>query len=109
MYLDFCLSFLSNHIERWLLLFLQVLERRTYFCTKDYDEGYFDFHCLPNGEPASDEVEWYTICGTPFPNRAEYICAISIVTFVAVVVFYNMLFKSSATVICKQKPKSKVN
>lgn len=86
-----------------------VLERRKYLCTEDYDEGYFDFHCLPGGEPVSDGVEWYTICGTPFPNRAEYICAISLVSFVAAVVFYNLLFKSSRTLVCKKTDKTKVN
>lgn len=73
------------------------LERRTYLCTNDYDEGYFDFHCLPEGKPASNGMEWYTICGTPFPNRAEYISAIMLVCTVATFVYYNLLVRSSRT------------
>lgn len=74
-----------------------VLERRTYLCTNDYDEGYFDFSCLPGGQPVSDGKEWYTICGTPFPNRAEYISVITLVCTIAAVVFYNLLARSSRT------------
>lgn len=84
-----------------------VLERRTYLCTSDYDEKYFDFRCLPGGQPVSDGVEWYTICGTPFPNRAEYIAAISLVSTVAAFVFYNMLFRSSRTLVYKTEKKQK--
>lgn len=80
-----------------LLIFPQELERRTYLCTSDYDEGYFDFHCLPEGKPVSDGMEWYTICGTPFPNRAEYISAIALVCTVASFVYFNLLVRSSPT------------
>lgn len=75
----------------------QVLERRKYLCTSDYDEGYFDFHCLPGGKPVSDGMEWYTICGTPFPNRAEYISVLMLICTVASFVYYNLLARSSRT------------
>lgn len=85
-----------------------ILERRTYLCIDDYDEQYFDFHCLPGEQPVSDNVEWYTICGTSFPNRAEYICAISLVCYVAAVMYFNFLFRSSRTLLCKGKGKQKL-
>lgn len=47
-------------------------KRRKYLCATDYDEQYFDFSCL-NGKVPKQYSEWYTICGTPFPNRAEYV------------------------------------
>lgn len=43
---------------------LKTLEKRTYLCAEDYDEKYFDFHCLAR-QPKSGSY-WYTICGTPF-------------------------------------------
>ncbi|KAK7066324.1 hypothetical protein SK128_015350 [Halocaridina rubra] len=87
--------------------FGQILKRRTYLCADDYDEQYFDFRCLPEEQPVSDNVEWYTICGTPFPNRAEYVAVISLVCSVAAIVFYNMLFRSSRTLLYKGKAKLK--
>ncbi|XP_058831323.1 uncharacterized protein LOC131689942 isoform X1 [Topomyia yanbarensis] len=64
---------------------LKTLEKRTYLCVDDYDEKYFDFHCL-NKLP-KDGAYWYTICGTPFENRAEYVLVISLISFVAFMVF----------------------
>ncbi|XP_050312233.1 uncharacterized protein LOC126747554 [Anthonomus grandis grandis] len=71
-----------------------VLQKRKYLCLTDYDEKYFDFHCLPNGKPPSQFAQWYTSCGTPFENRAEYIAVISIITFLGLMVFYNLHFRS---------------
>lgn len=45
---------------------LKTLEKRKYLCVTDYDEKYYDFHCLPNGKLPDDGSIWYTICGTPF-------------------------------------------
>ncbi|XP_071530147.1 uncharacterized protein [Panulirus ornatus] len=88
-----------------------VLERRSYLCVSDYDEKYYDFHCLPDGQAVSDGVDWYTICGTPFPNQAEYISVMALVCFVAAIVFYNLLFRSASTLVYKEKAevKEKVN
>lgn len=44
----------------------QTLQRRKYLCVDDYDEKYYDFHCLPGGKAPKDGSYWYTICGTPF-------------------------------------------
>lgn len=69
---------------------MQVLEKRRYLCLSDYDETYFDFHCLPK-VPAHN-TSWYTICGTPFENRAEYIAVIGAICFLAFNVFRNIHF-----------------
>lgn len=70
------------------------LPRRKYFCTSDYDEGYFDFHCLPGGKAPKNGLEWYTICGVPWGNRAEYIAMESLICFLALNVFFQMHFRS---------------
>lgn len=44
----------------------QTLSKRKYLCVDDYDEKYYDFHCLPNAKPPADGSYWYTICGTDF-------------------------------------------
>lgn len=68
------------------------MQKRKYLCATDYDEKYFDWHCLP--KPPQNGALWYTTCGTPFENRAEYITIISLITFLAFAVFYNLHFKS---------------
>lgn len=45
---------------------VQTLSKRKYLCVDDYDEKYYDFHCLPDGKPPQDGSYWYTICGTDF-------------------------------------------
>jgi len=74
------------------------LKKRRYLCPTRYDEPYFDFHCLPNktapiprdGKP----VEWYTICGTPFPNHAEYIFVIWTLCFFGLNIYYQCFARS---------------
>lgn len=56
-------------------------KRQKYLCLENYNKEYFDFHCLPGNKPpkqieSSEPLEWYTICGTDFENRAEYIILI---------------------------------
>lgn len=60
----------------------------------DYDEKYFDWHCIPKEQRPSNQAIWYTSCGTPFENRAEYIVILSLICLLASVVFYNLHFKS---------------
>jgi hypothetical protein len=62
--------------KRQYLSTLQVLSKRAHLCTSDYDEPYFDFHCLPGGKKPADGLSWYTICGTPVANRAEYVAVV---------------------------------
>ncbi|KAL7635663.1 UNVERIFIED_CONTAM: hypothetical protein RMT77_013480 [Armadillidium vulgare] len=73
-----------------------TLKKRTYLCLKDYDEKYFDFHCLKS--PPKNGVEWYTICGTPFENREEYSTMILGITVTAIFIYYNLLFRSAPTI-----------
>lgn len=63
-------------------------------CPTDYDEKYFDWHCLPDGKPPSDGAYWYTACGVPLPNRVELIVIVSLICVVATTVFSNLHFKS---------------
>ncbi|XP_045784425.1 uncharacterized protein LOC123880364 isoform X2 [Maniola jurtina] len=69
--------------------FGKTLYKRKYFCPHDYDEGYFDFHC--GNKPVNGDV-WYTICGTPFHNRAEYIAVLTSILIVAAGVFRGIYF-----------------
>ncbi|KAA0195650.1 hypothetical protein HAZT_HAZT005809 [Hyalella azteca] len=82
-----------------------VLKKRTYLCASDYDEPYFDFHCAPGGSPPPASSSWYTICGTHFANRAEYISMLTGICVAAIFVFYNMLFNSAGTLISKKQLK----
>ncbi|KAJ4439185.1 hypothetical protein ANN_15145 [Periplaneta americana] len=75
-----------------------VLTKRRYLCAADYDEAYFDFHCLPGGQPPSDGSYWYTACGTPFQNRVEYVAVISTICVLAFTVFRNLHFHSGANI-----------
>ncbi|XP_069705155.1 uncharacterized protein [Periplaneta americana] len=75
-----------------------VLTKRRYLCAADYDEAYFDFHCLPGGQPPSDGSYWYTACGTPFQNRVEYVAVIGTICVLAFTVFRNLHFRSGANI-----------
>nr|XP_034839718.1 uncharacterized protein LOC117995809 [Maniola hyperantus] len=78
-----------NEVASLTTPFGQTLYKRKYFCPDDYDEGYFDFHCTtkpPNG------AIWYTICGTPFHNRAEYIAILTAILIVAAGTFRGIYF-----------------
>ncbi|XP_039287089.1 uncharacterized protein LOC111051266 isoform X2 [Nilaparvata lugens] len=68
-----------------------VLEKKKYLCVDDYDEGYFDFSCTGTGPPEGIK-RWYTICGTAFANRAEYISIIATISTVAAGFFYSVHF-----------------
>ena len=86
-----------------------ILQKKTYLCTKDYDEGYFDFHCL-EADMAHAHGGWYTICGTPFPNHAEYIvvvtafCLLGLFAYVQLLVFSGRQVKARPRAV-KQKTK----
>jgi len=70
---------------------VQVLTKQTFLCVSDYDEPYFDFHCVPGGTPPSDDMDWYTICGTPVVNRAEYVVVVSAFVVLGLWVYVQML------------------
>lgn len=44
-------------------------------------------------------MEFYTACGTPFPNHAEYIVVIAGVCWLALLVFINLHFRSGTEVV----------
>lgn len=67
------------------------MKKNEFLCATKYDEGYFDFHCVPAGPPKT-KAKWYTICGTPFGDRVEYAIVISTITAVAAGVFWNVYF-----------------
>ncbi|KAF2357434.1 hypothetical protein FHG87_011808 [Trinorchestia longiramus] len=80
-----------------------VLKKRKFLCVSDYDEGNFDFHCAPKQSPPPSGSSWYTACGTPFLNRAEYVSVITCICVVAAVVFYNLLFCSAGTLVHRRQ------
>ncbi|XP_028162393.1 uncharacterized protein LOC114354290 [Ostrinia furnacalis] len=87
--------------------FGQTLEKRQYFCPDNYDEGYFGFSCVGHKRP-KDGARWYTICGTPFANRMEYIVVISTIVIAATGIFYSMYSRPAAVPVTpKKKQKTK--
>ena len=76
--------------------FGQTLYKRKYLCVTDNDESYLGWSCLPTGKPPVGKiVEYYTICGTPFENRLEYIILMLIITIVAAGVFLNIFYRTT--------------
>ncbi|XP_022118415.2 uncharacterized protein LOC110995516 [Pieris rapae] len=73
--------------------FGQTLYKNKYLCASNYDEKYYDFRCV-GGKIPPNGSKWYTICGTPFENRAEYITVISAILIVAFGVFRALYFKN---------------
>lgn len=84
-----------NEVAYLTTPFGQELAKRKYFCPTDYDEKYFNFHCVGNRLPPNGAT-WYTICGTPFENRVEYITVISTIIVIASGVFYILYFKTAS-------------
>ncbi|XP_043461639.1 uncharacterized protein LOC122498122 [Leptopilina heterotoma] len=77
--------------------FGQTLYKRKYLCVTDYDESYFGWSCLPDGKPPVGKIgEYYTICGTPFDNRVEYITLMLTITIIAAGVFLNIFLHTTA-------------
>lgn len=68
-----------------------VLMKNSYLCTKNYDEAYYDFHCLPGGKPPKDGEEWYTICGTPYDSHVEYKVVVTAFCLLGLYVYLTML------------------
>ncbi|RUS74092.1 hypothetical protein EGW08_018155 [Elysia chlorotica] len=72
--------------------FGQVLKKNKFLCVDRYDEGYFNFKCVKK-VPAAN-TEWYTICGTPYENHAEYILVVCSFCAIGVFWFMHLLFFS---------------
>ena len=69
---------------------VQALPKKHYLCAADYNEPYFDFHCLSRGAPP-DGSTVYKICGTPYPNWAEYVVIIIASSLFGLAVFHQVL------------------
>ncbi|XP_044256496.1 uncharacterized protein LOC123006216 [Tribolium madens] len=83
--------------------FGMTLQKRKYLCASDYDEKYFDWHCLPGGKPPSEGAYWYTACGVPLPNRVETIVIISLICLLGATVYANLHFRSSGDQVFAEK------
>lgn len=90
-----------------MLLLFQVLKKRKYLCPTDYDEKYFDWHCLPSGKAPSIGARWYTVCGVSLPNRVEFIVIPALIFVIATVVFGNLHFGSYGDGVFAKKSGSK--
>ncbi|KAL3876893.1 hypothetical protein ACJMK2_034674 [Sinanodonta woodiana] len=69
--------------------FGHVLSKNKYLCLEEYDEPVFDFHCVKSPPPPGSE--WYTICGTKFPNHAEYIVVVCAFCVFGLAWYLNLL------------------
>ncbi|XP_064652904.1 uncharacterized protein LOC135503238 isoform X2 [Lineus longissimus] len=72
--------------------FGQVLSKKKYLCTENYDEGYFDFKCLK--APPANGLDWYTICGNSYPNYEEYVIVVMAFCCLGFFVYWQMLANS---------------
>ncbi|XP_078574886.1 uncharacterized protein LOC144861065 [Branchiostoma floridae x Branchiostoma japonicum] len=96
-----------NETEDMYLATGQVVQKGRYLCVTDYDEGYFDWHCLPGGQPPPHGMDWYTMCGTPYANRAEYLVVVGAIATCGIAVYYNLLAMSAGDYESgKNKPKT---
>uniref|UniRef100_A0A914C0X7 DUF7802 domain-containing protein n=1 Tax=Acrobeloides nanus TaxID=290746 RepID=A0A914C0X7_9BILA len=79
-----------------------ILEKKKFLCLNDYDEKYFDFHCLPKShelryKDGDEPLEWYAACGTKFDNRAEYVFIIWSICILFGTIFFQMAARSGPT------------
>ncbi len=72
----------------------QVLYKKSFLCATNYDEGYYDWHCRPDGKLPPEGSSWYRVCGTPFSNHAEYVLVVSAFCALGLYVYYVMLARS---------------
>lgn len=89
-----------------VFIIFQELKKRKYLCPTDYDENYYNWDCLPGRKPPSNGAYWYTACGVPLPNRAEYIAIISIICVLGATVYGNLHFRSSGDAVFKTRNSS---
>ncbi|ESO87411.1 hypothetical protein LOTGIDRAFT_127893, partial [Lottia gigantea] len=72
--------------------FGQVLSKRKNLCIGDYKEDVFDFNCMK--DKPKNGVEWYTICGTEYPNHIEYIIVVTAFCLLGLAFYFQALFRS---------------
>ena len=73
----------------------QALHKKTYLCLSNYTEPYFDFHCLGKDQLPMNGSNYYTICGTPFPNHLEYKLIIVASCLFGLAFYYQWFFRSA--------------
>ncbi|XP_064603375.1 uncharacterized protein LOC135468849 [Liolophura sinensis] len=73
--------------------FGHVLSKKKYLCLDGYDEGYFDFNCVKDKPHAG--MNWYTVCGNPYPNHVEYICVVTAFCIGGFFFYWQALSRSS--------------
>lgn len=73
-----------------------TLPKKSFLCASNYSEPVFDWHCLPDSQPPAEMSQWYTVCGTPYPNRQEYILVVCTFCLLGLLVFYEILWKPNA-------------
>eukprot|EP00731_Ephydatia_muelleri_P004982 Em0002g1158a len=71
----------------------QKLPKQAYLCASSYDEP-FSLLCANAAHPATNGASYYTICGTSFPNSAEYKCIIVAACMLGAAIYYQLLFRS---------------
>ena len=94
------LSCLLSHVDDNFMMVvfaspnLQVLKKTKYLCIDAFYEDYFSFKCLKKA-PASGK-EWYTICGTAFPNHMEYIVVVSSFCVLGLFWYWQLILRSGS-------------
>lgn len=72
--------------------FGHVLKKSKYLCAEAFFEDYFDFSCTKT--PPASGKEWYTICGTRYPNHIEYIIVVASFCVVGLFWYWQTLIRS---------------
>ncbi|XP_061504462.1 uncharacterized protein LOC4576542 isoform X1 [Anopheles gambiae] len=57
-------------------------------CLDTFSRTDYDFHCI--SKPPNVGAYWYTVCGTPYENRAEFLFAMAVITFIAALVHWTI-------------------
>lgn len=100
LFLMVLLSCLLSHVDHNFMMVvfaspnLQVLKKTKYLCVDAFYEDYFSFKCLKKA-PASGK-EWYTICGTAFPNHMEYIVVVSSFCVLGLFWYWQLILRSGS-------------
>uniref|UniRef100_A0A182K8R6 DUF7802 domain-containing protein n=1 Tax=Anopheles christyi TaxID=43041 RepID=A0A182K8R6_9DIPT len=60
----------------------------TPLCLDTFSNTDYDFHCI--SKPPSVGAYWYTVCGTSYDNRSEYLFVMAVITFIATLVHWTI-------------------
>ena len=81
----------------------QALSRSKHFCVSDHDETYFDFSCVGDKAPSVGTSD-YTICGTPYHNKAEYVVIVSAACVLGFATLFQCLCNSGPPPLTSHAP-----